>query len=60
DGNTALHKAAASGYAEIIRPLLAHHADTNLKNLDGDTAVKMAIKNKHDAAIRVLLTAHHD
>lgn len=60
DGNTALHKAAAAGYTEIIRPLLAHEADANIKNLEGETAVKMAIKNKHDAAIRILLTAHHD
>jgi ankyrin repeat protein len=58
-GNTALHKAAASGYTEIIRPLLAHHADTTLKNLEGETAVKLAIKNKHDHAVKVLLTAHH-
>lgn len=55
DGYTALHKAAASGYIEIVQLLLDKGADKTLKTRNGDTPAMLAIKNKQEAAINLLM-----
>jgi ankyrin repeat protein len=54
DGSTALHKAAAEGYTEIVRTLLHHGADMSIKNQDGSLPLTLAIKNDHKDAIKLL------
>ncbi|ELU10653.1 hypothetical protein CAPTEDRAFT_102425, partial [Capitella teleta] len=42
DGNRALHWAAAKGIVCATEKLLSNHADPNLKNNEGDTALHSA------------------
>jgi len=56
DGSTALHKAAAEGYTEIVRTLLHHGADTSIKNLDGSLPLALAAKNDRKAVIKILMS----
>ena len=56
DGSTALHKAAAEGYTEIVRILLHHGADMSIKNLDGSTPLTLAAKNDQKAVIKMLMS----
>ncbi|MDD2722161.1 MAG: ankyrin repeat domain-containing protein [Gallionella sp.] len=54
DGNSALHKAAAAGYTDILALLLEQGANKNLTNQDHLTALQLAIKNKQNEAARIL------
>ena len=47
-GNTALHWAAEVGKYEVVKTLLKYGADTGIKNNDGNTAMKEALKHDHD------------
>ena len=42
EGYTVLMRAAAASYADIVRALLQHGANTGLKNSDGATALSLA------------------
>ena len=42
-GDTALIVAAAKGYTSVVQALLAHGANPNLPNFDGETALSVAI-----------------
>lgn len=53
---TALHLAAQNGHAGVVRVLLAHDADTVIKDRDGRTALDLA-RDKGHAAVVALLTA---
>ncbi|NCN23860.1 MAG: ankyrin repeat domain-containing protein, partial [Gallionella sp.] len=54
DGMTALHKAAASGYLELVELLLEQGADRKLKTYAGLTPMELAVNNKHERVIQVL------
>jgi ankyrin repeat protein len=57
DGYTALHKAAESGSCEIAQLLLDRGADASLANSEGNTPLKLAIKNKQDEVTKLLTPA---
>ena len=50
---TALMRAAA-GYADIVRALLQHGANTGLKNSDGATAASLAHAQGHKQMVELL------
>jgi hypothetical protein len=54
DGWTPLHMAAANGDVEMIRLLLAFHADTTIRNLRGITAREAAEENGQQKAVDLL------
>ncbi len=54
EGFTALMFAAAEGQLEVARVLVAHEADQSLRDVDGDTALSFAAKNKHADIVRLL------
>ncbi len=54
---TSLMFAAEFGQAEVVELLLSKGADPELRNSDGKTALDLAIKNRHEAIIK-LLQAH--
>jgi ankyrin repeat protein len=51
---TALMFAGGEGLTEVIRTLLRHGADPNLKDTDGDTALTFAQRNGHEAVAGLL------
>ena len=51
---TALMFAAGEGQTEVVKLLLKHGADASIKDVDGDTALDFARKNKHVETIRIL------
>jgi ankyrin repeat protein len=53
-GGTPLHEAAASGGAELIRLLLDHKVDPDLKSKQGVTALDLAKQYKNQPAIDAL------
>ena len=55
DGVTALHKACWEGSTECVKELLAHGADTSIKNKDGETPLDIARNQNHKAVIALLL-----
>jgi ankyrin repeat protein len=56
DGSTALHKAAAAGYTEIVRTLLYHGANTGITNHYGDTPLTLAAKKNQQAVIKIMMS----
>ena len=54
EGFTALMTAAAEGQLEVVRLLLAHGADPDLKDVDGDTAESFAEQKGHPAVVELL------
>ena len=46
DGDTALHHACWRGSTQCVKELLAHGADTHMKNNDGDTPLDVAKDSK--------------
>lgn len=47
DGNTALHRAAASGHGPAFNCLISHGADTTSVNGKGENPFEVAKKNGH-------------
>jgi hypothetical protein len=54
---TALMWAGAEGQTEVVKVLLAHHADATIKEADGDTAESFAAKNGHGDVVAILQAA---
>lgn len=52
--NTGLHIAVAHKKSDVIRFLLAHNADLNLKNSDGFTPIQFAAQYGHVESLKVL------
>jgi ankyrin repeat protein len=59
-GTTPFHRAAASGDADLVKYLLAHGAEINLHEANGQTASMLALSTRRgeDAAIAVLRVLH--
>jgi ankyrin repeat protein len=57
EGNTPLIEAARFGHDDIARTLIAHGADLQAKNKDGDSALMLAVKNEHQDMVKVLTEA---
>lgn len=55
DGRTALITAAAQGSLEVVQVLLRRHADLNVKDKSGYTALFHAIEARYDEVSNVLL-----
>ena len=53
-GSSALHEAAARGRPGVVKLLLEHGADAELKDDDGATALSLARAGKHTEAVGVL------
>lgn len=51
---TPLMFAAEEGQADVVRTLLRHGADPALVDVDGDTALDFATRNRHQAVVRLL------
>jgi ankyrin repeat protein len=51
---TALMRSAAAGYADTVRALLQHGANTGLKNSDGATAASLAHAQGHKQMVELL------
>lgn len=56
NGNTALAMASGAGHADGIKLLLAAKAQTNIKNQEGYTALRLAIADNHEETARVLIS----
>ena len=56
-GDTALHRAASFGNAELVRLLLAKKAPTDTKNNDGFTPLGLATLRENDAIVTLLTHA---
>jgi ankyrin repeat protein len=54
EGFTALMTASAEGEEQVVRLLLAHGADPDLKDVDGDTAASFARQKGHTAVVQLL------
>lgn len=55
EGTTVLQTAARNGNVEVVRVLLAHGADTEVRNpFDGHTVLGMAKANGHVEVVRLL------
>ena len=52
---TALHKACWQGSTECVKELLAHGADTSIKNKCGKTPLDIAKEEKNQAVIDFLM-----
>ena len=57
EGNSCLHIAAAKGSNAILRILLNAGAKVSAKNEAGYTSVELAVEQKHEATVEVLLEA---
>jgi uncharacterized protein len=59
-GTTPFHRACASGYVELIKMLLAHGAEINLHQADGQTATMLALaaRRPEETIIEVLRVLH--
>ena len=57
EGYTPLHKAAWRGHEQVVRLLLAHKADTSIKESSGLTPLNMARSAKKEAVVAVLSKA---
>lgn len=54
-GLSPLHRAAWNGHDGIVRMLLQHGADVNLKSRDGSTALHYAVAAAHEDTAKLLL-----
>lgn len=59
-GRTALHIAAAKGYAEVVSTLLRHGAEPNQKDSLGNTPLHLAACTNHIQVVTLLLRAGTD
>ena len=57
EGYTALMFAAAEGHADIVQLLVDQGADPDLRDIDGESALKFATDNNHQDVITVLQKA---
>ena len=57
EGYTALMFAAAEGHADIVQLLLDKGADPDLRDIDGESALKFATDKNHQGVISVLQKA---
>jgi len=48
-----------AGYTDMVRELLAVGADTNVSDLNADTPLFIAVKERHTATATELITAGH-
>jgi paraquat-inducible protein B len=55
DGYTALHCACSTGCTKCIKELLAHGADTSIKDQDGKTPFDVAKAKEHEIVIDLLI-----
>ena len=55
DGLTPLHVAAMAGSLECLRLLLSHGADRNMRTLEGQLPVELAIDGSHSLCVNELL-----
>lgn len=53
--DTALHQAAGYGLTEIVKHLLDHGADMEIKDANGETALCRAVSNNHFDIVKVLV-----
>ena len=60
DGDTPLIHASRMGIVEIVRLLLAAHADVHARMTSGDTALSEAIRGGHDEVVALLRAAGAD
>ena len=60
DGDTPLIRASRMGIVEIVRMLLAAHADVHARMTSGDTALSEAIRGGHDEVVALLRAAGAD
>jgi ankyrin repeat protein len=54
EGFTALMFAAAEGQADVVRALLEYGADSELRDVDGETALDFAFQNGHGETAEIL------
>ena len=54
-GNTALHCAAETGNAAVIRQLLKHGAEVAARNVTGETPIQLAANRAHGTVVKHLL-----
>jgi ankyrin repeat protein len=59
-GGTPLDRAATTGHADIVRLLLANHADVNARNNDGMTPLYGAAENGYTEVAILLLASKAD
>jgi len=59
-GQTALHRAAVQGHAEVVRLLLEHHANFDTRDQFGETALYMATKGGHETVVQLLVECQAD
>jgi ankyrin repeat protein len=52
---TPLHVAAMRGFDKAIKELISNGADSNLVNVDGQTALHIAVERRRKRAVRALL-----
>lgn len=55
DGLAPLHRASWNGWDGIVRMLLQHGAEVNIKSRDGSTALHYAVAAAHDDVAQLLL-----
>ena len=52
---TPIMTAAEYGRADVVKLLLAHNADVNIRGIGHDTALHLAVKNGHGEVVKALL-----
>jgi len=60
DGETSLIVAAKEGHLEVVKKLIAAHANLDAKMSDGRTALILAFENKKDEVAKILIEAKAD
>jgi ankyrin repeat protein len=60
-GWTALHLAASAGHSEVCRAILSHcdFTDVEKENINGDTAMTLAVMHGHDEIIELINGYNH-
>ena len=56
DDYTALQYSCRYGHVDIVRTLVKHKANVNVKTDSGDTPLTLAARNKHDNVVQILLS----
>ena len=59
-GSTAMHIAASSGRADILKCLLHYHPDYTIEDLNGQTPLELALKNGHKKCAKMIVTYQDD